>query len=233
MAPRAAPISAHSIPSACVPSIRHCCARARSLRAFTPPTARLVVDNSRQIYSLSPHRTDRKPAAMHSRLESGGLHRLSAWMKGEISGLSPGCFALVMASGIISNGFALGGDHGWSDLLFAVIVIAYPVLILLTLARLLLFPRALWSDLMNPALVFSFFTIVAGTGVLAVALNLRGWNQVALSLWAFAFAIWLVLIYLGFAVMIFRNPAGGADIAHGGWLNAIVGTESLVILGTL
>ena len=170
---------------------------------------------------------------MHSRLESGGLHRLSAWMKDEISGLSPGCFALVMASGIISNGFALGGDHGWSDLLFAVIVIAYPVLILLTVARLLLFPRALWSDLMNPALVFSFFTIVAGTGVLAVALNLRGWNQVALSLWAFAFAIWLVLIYLGFAVMIFRNPAGGADIAHGGWLNAIVGTESLVILGTL
>jgi tellurite resistance protein TehA-like permease len=43
----------------------------------------------------------------------------------------------------------------------------------------------------------------------------------------------LALIYLGFAVMIFRNPTGGADIAHGGWLNAIVGTESLVILGAI
>jgi len=170
---------------------------------------------------------------MHSRLEIGGLHRLSGWMKAEIAGLNPGCFALVMATGIISNGFALAGHRGWSDLLFAVMVIAYLFLILLTLARLLLFPRALWSNLINPALVFSFFTIVAGTGVLAVALNLRGLGQLALSLWAFAFAIWIVLIYLGFAVMIFRNPAGGADIAHGGWLNAIVGTESLVILGTL
>jgi len=170
---------------------------------------------------------------MHSRLHIGGLHRLSAWIKSEVSGLYPGCFALVMASGIISNGLFLGGHGGWSDLLFGVILIAYPFLILLTLIRLMWFPRALRADLMNPALVFSFFTLVAGTGVLAVALNLRGWSQPALSLWAFAFAIWLVLIYLGFAVMIFRNPAGGADIAHGGWLNAIVGTESLVILGTL
>jgi tellurite resistance protein TehA-like permease len=195
-------------------------------------TAHLPVDNPRQIYSF--RRVDeQETAAMHSRLEIGGLHQLSAWMKAEICGLNPGCFALVMASGIISNGLALGGHRGWSNLLFGVIIVAYPVLILLTLARLLLFPRALWSDLMNPALVFSFFTIVAGTGVLAVALNLRGQSQFALSLWAFAFAVWLVLIYLGFAVMIFHNPAGGADIAHGGWLNAIVGTESLVILGTL
>jgi tellurite resistance protein TehA-like permease len=66
-----------------------------------------------------------------------------------------------------------------------------------------------------------------------VALNLRGLGYVALLLWVFAFALWLVLIYLGFAVMIFHNCAGGADIVHGGWLNAIVGTESLVILGTI
>jgi tellurite resistance protein TehA-like permease len=172
-------------------------------------------------------------AGMHSRLRVFGLHRLDGWIRGEVAGLYPGCFALVMATGIICNGLFLGGYRGWSELLFAVVLVAYPCLILLTLARLLLFPRALWADLIDPARVFSFFTIIAGTGVFAVALDLRGLGQAALALWALAFAVWLALIYLGFAVMIFRNPTDGADIAHGGWLNAIVGTESLVILGTV
>src|SRR5581483_3577774 len=42
-----------------------------------------------------------------------------------------------------------------------------------------------------------------------------------------------VLIYFSFGVLTFLNTAHGANIVHGGWLNAIVGTESLVILGTL
>jgi tellurite resistance protein TehA-like permease len=172
-------------------------------------------------------------AGMHQRLHVFGWDRLSKWIRAEVAELYPGCFALVMATGIISNGFFLGGYHAWSATLFGVILVAYPVLILLTLMRSVWFPGALVADLISPASVFSFFTIIAGTGVFAVALSLRGWSEAALSLWIFAFAIWLVLIYLGFAVMIFRNPAGGADIAHGGWLNAIVGTESLVILGTV
>jgi len=170
---------------------------------------------------------------MHSRLPVSEWHRFGAWITAEIAGLYPGAFALVMATGIISNGLFLGNHREWSDLLFAVILIAYPLLIALTLLRLAFFPRALWADLIDPARVFGFFTIIAATGVFAVALNLRGWSGAALSLWAFAFAIWLALIYLGFAVMIFRNRTDGADIAHGGWLNAIVGTESLVILGTI
>lgn len=170
---------------------------------------------------------------MHLQSHVSGLGRLRAWMRGEVATLHPGCFALVMATGIISNGLLLGGHRGWSDLLFDVMILAWPGLILLTLWRLSSFPRALWADLTNPAAVFSFFTVIAGTGVFAVALDLRGHAHSALLLWVFALAIWLVLIYLGFAVMIFHNPADGADIAHGGWLNAIVGTESLVILGTI
>jgi tellurite resistance protein TehA-like permease len=135
-------------------------------------------------------------------LHVSALHRLRLWIREEVAGLHPGCFALVMATGIISNGLFLGGYHAWSELLFAVILIAYPALILLTLLRLALFPRALCSDLINPASVFAFFTIVAGTGVFAVALNLRGMPIAALLLWLAAFALWLALIYLGFAVMI-------------------------------
>src|SRR5262249_35914054 len=136
---------------------------------------------------------------MHAQSHVSGWHRLRAWTQSEVAALHPGCFALVMATGIISNGLFLGGHRGWADLLFGVMALAWPALILLTLWRLLLFPRAVWTDLTSPALVFGFFTVIAGTGVFAVALNLRGFGHAALSLWLFAFGLWLFLIYLGFA----------------------------------
>jgi len=40
-----------------------------------------------------------------------------------------------------------------------------------------------------------------------------------------------VLIYFSFGVLTFLNSAHGANVVHGGWLIAIVGTESLVVLG--
>jgi len=93
--------------------------------------------------------------------------------------------------------------------------------------------RALWADLINPRLVFSFFTIVAATDVFGVGINLRGFATVALLMWLFALILWFMLIYFSFAVLIFLNTARDANVVHGGWLIAIVGTESLVILGTL
>jgi tellurite resistance protein TehA-like permease len=94
------------------------------------------------------------------------------------------------------------------------------------------FPAALWTDLASPRLVFSFFTIVAATDVLALGIDLRGFATVALFMWLVALPIRLILIYLGFAVLTFLNKAGGAKVIDGGSLNAIVGTQSLVILGT-
>jgi len=158
---------------------------------------------------------------------------LAAWIQSEIAGLYPGCFALVMATGIISNALFFEGYRGWADVLFAVNLIAYPILLLSTVYRFIRFSRALWADLINPRLVFSFFTIVAGTDVFGVAINLRGFATIALLMWLFALAVWFVLIYFSFAVLVFLNTAHGANVVHGGWLIAIVGTESLVILGTI
>jgi tellurite resistance protein TehA-like permease len=158
---------------------------------------------------------------------------LRAWLDREIERLYPGCFALVMATGIISNAFFFEGRRELSDALFAANVVAYPWLILLTLVRAVRFRRALWKDLLNPRLVFSFFTIVAGTDVFGVGVNLRGFPAVALTLWLCALVLWFVLIYFSFGVLTFLNTAHGANVVHGGWLIAIVGTESLVILGTV
>ncbi|MBS0384471.1 MAG: tellurite resistance/C4-dicarboxylate transporter family protein [Proteobacteria bacterium] len=148
-----------------------------------------------------------------------------------IAALYPGYFALVMATGIISNALFLENHRPLSAALFAINLVAYPVLWLLTGMRVVMARKALWADLTSPKLVFAFFTMVAATDVLGVGMNLRGWGGAATAMWVFALILWIGLIYLSFGVLTFLNTAHGANVVHGGWLIAIVGTESLVILG--
>ncbi len=138
-----------------------------------------------------------------------------------------------MATGIISNAFFFADVRRPSDALLVVNLVALPWLALITLARAIWFRPALWADLVDPRRVFGFFTIIAGTDVFGAALALRGFSSPAIGLWLFALGLWLLLIYFSFGVLIFLNTARGANIAHGGWLNAIVATQSLVVLGTM
>ncbi|HET7850256.1 MAG TPA: tellurite resistance/C4-dicarboxylate transporter family protein [Pseudolabrys sp.] len=156
----------------------------------------------------------------------------ASWLLRQIDTLYPGCFALVMATGIVSNAFYFESPRALSDALFAINLVAYPLLLILTIARALRVPQMLAADLLSPRLVFAFFTLVAGTDVLGVSLSLRGYGGVALGLWLFALILWVVLIYLSFAVLTFLNKEHRANVIDGGWLLAIVGTESLVVLGT-
>jgi tellurite resistance protein TehA-like permease len=159
------------------------------------------------------------------------LRLIVVWLGGEISNLDPAAFALVMATGIISNGLYLQGHREVSNVLFAVSLLTYPWLWLLTVARAVRFRTALWTDLTNPARIFSFFTIVAATDVLGSGVGFRFFPVIAVSMWLVALAIWLVMIYFAFAVLLFRNRGGSAKLMDGAWLNGIVGTQSLVILG--
>ncbi len=154
------------------------------------------------------------------------------WIERGIAELPPGYFALVMATGIISNAMFFAGHRFVSDVLFAVAFASLLWLVAATLARLIRFRQALWDDLVNPRLVFSFFTIVAALDVFGGGLCLRGLNAVALPIWFLAFAFWFFLLYFSFGVLTFLNKAEEANVIHGGWLIAIVGTESLVILGS-
>jgi tellurite resistance protein TehA-like permease len=157
--------------------------------------------------------------------------RLRSWTGDQVAALYPGCFALVMATGIVSNALFAEGARDLSDLLFVVNALAYPWLVVLTLSRIARFPRAIWADLTNPRLVFSFFTLVAGTDVFGAGLDLRGFATAALYLWLASLVLWFALTYFSFSVLTFLNTAHGANVVHGGWLIAIVGTESLVVLG--
>ncbi|KCZ94116.1 tellurite resistance/C4-dicarboxylate transporter family protein [Hyphomonas johnsonii] len=164
---------------------------------------------------------------------TGSRSSLHEWVLGGVRTLYPGYFALVMATGIVSNALFAGGHHQVSDALLGVNLIAYSILWILTFERLALFRQATWSDLVDPRVVFGFFTMVAGSDVLGVGLHLRGFSGAAVALWLLALALWFVLIYLAFGVLTFLNTAHGANVVHGGWLIAIVGTESLAILGAL
>ena len=156
---------------------------------------------------------------------------LAGWLDREAADLYPGSFALVMATGIISNTLWLEGFAVLSRALFAVVLAAYPSLCALMAVRLVRHWPKLWADLVNPRLVFAFFTLVAASDVFGVGLDLRGYAGAAAALWVFALVVWTLLIYVSFGVLTFRNTAQGANVVHGGWLIAIVGTQSLVILG--
>lgn len=175
--------------------------------------------------------TDRRAPRPHDRTPLATVRFLAASVRREAMALDPACFALVMATGIVSNAFFLLGHRLPSDALLVINLVAYPWLCLLTAWRALGSRGSLLHDLTSPFAVFSFFTFVAASDVLGLGLALRGFNSPALVLWLVAGASWAALIYLGFGVLMFRNSAQEADVAAGGWLNAIVATQSLVVLG--
>src|ERR1044071_3426843 len=83
--------------------------------------------------------------------------------------LFPGYFALVMATGIISIACFLLGMKTTSLVLLVINVIAYIVLCLLLLIRLLFFFSRVKTDIKDHVRGPGFFTLVAGTCVLGSA----------------------------------------------------------------
>ena len=107
---------------------------------------------------------------------------IAEWADREIATLDPGIFALVMATGIISNALLLQRHGALSDAMFAVNLLAYPWLLLLTVVRAARYAKALAADLLSPQRVFSFFTIVAATNLMGMGAAIRGFDTVALLL---------------------------------------------------
>ncbi|SDL77928.1 hypothetical protein [Arthrobacter sp. ok362] len=89
--------------------------------------------------------------------------------------LTPGYFALTMASGIISVGLELEGFHVLSAVLLVVCAVSYAAILMLSLVRLVRFPADMRHDFLDPGRAFGFFTFIAGTNVprRLVSLGLR------------------------------------------------------------
>lgn len=145
--------------------------------------------------------------------------------------LTPGYFALVMASGIVSMGLYLLGYHVASTVLAIIMVIAYAVLIVLNLWRFVAYRSAMISDFSDLQRSFGFFTFVAGTGVLGSRLALSGWWNTATVLLTIAAVSWLIL---GYAVPVVAVLGKGRrpliKSANGSWFVWTVGAQSVAVL---
>ena len=149
--------------------------------------------------------------------------------------LHPAYFALVMATGILGVACQLLGIPTLPRFLFVVNVTAYALLSALTLLRIARYTRAVIADFSSHQRGPGFFTTVAGTSVVGVQLVVhQGMVAPARVLWWIAFALWLFLTYAVFAAITTKaDKPSLADGINGGWLTAVVATQSVVVLGTL
>lgn len=151
-----------------------------------------------------------------------------------VENLSPGYFALVMATGIVSIAAYLLKMQLFADLLFKINQASYLILASLTILRLILFPKRLFQDLTDHARGPGFFTWIAASCVLGVQfILLASMYRLALGLWYIGFVLWFIVMYVFFTAAIVRFPKPALEQGiNGAWLIAIVATQSLSILGT-
>ncbi len=147
--------------------------------------------------------------------------------------MHPAYFAMSMATGIVSIACHWLGLHELSILLFGINVVAYAVVWLATIARGLLFPRAFAADWISHERGPGFFTSVAATCVLGTQFLLLGdAPAVGLGLWCFGLLLWVVCTYGVFVALSVREEKPSlAQGINGGWLLAVVATQSICVLG--
>src|SRR5689334_18603573 len=163
---------------------------------------------------------------MYSPLDSGA--------KGTLERLNPSYFALVMATGIVSIVAEIHGLRIVALALLAINIAAYVGLWVTMAARAKFYPRSFVADISDHARGPGFFTWVAGTGVFGAQFVLIvriPW--LAFGLWALTLLLWLVVTYSVFtALSVKESKPSLHDGINGGWLVAIVATQSVSVLSS-
>jgi len=147
-----------------------------------------------------------------------------------VEGLTPGYFALVMASGIISVGMSLEGFDVLSDVLLVVCAVAYAVLVVLTVWRFVAYRHAAVEDFMDPRRAFGYFTFVAATNVLGVRLGIAGHHSVTVAMLVVSGLVWLVLGYVvPWTAVLGRDERPVVVTANGTWFIWVVASQSVAV----
>lgn len=153
----------------------------------------------------------------------------------DVSQLPPNIFAIVMATGIVSLAANGAGFSMAANVLFAINVVIYPLLMVLLVIRAFAHRQDFVSDLTSHAKAPGFFTTVAAPCVLGNQFVLLGDRPVvATILLGIALAHWLVLTYLMLPALITSDhkPAPERGLS-GAWLLIVVGTQALSVLTCL
>ncbi|HET7388953.1 MAG TPA: tellurite resistance/C4-dicarboxylate transporter family protein [Nocardioidaceae bacterium] len=152
-------------------------------------------------------------------------------VRARVRGLNPGCFALVMATGIVSVAMRNHELAVLSQALLWLAAFEYVVLLVLTGWRLVAFGSAMAADFADPSRAFGFFTVVAATTVLGARLLMEGHRTTALVLLLVGWAVWLVLGYLvPWTVVLGRVTRPLLQHVNGTWFIWVVASQSVAVL---
>lgn len=153
----------------------------------------------------------------------------------ELADLSPAYFGMVMATGIVSLAAHLLAYPGIARALLWLNIAIYGVLWLLIVWRMVRFPRRFFGDMVDHLRGPGFFTMVAGSGVLGsqFVVLLNNYHAGAV-LWVLAVVLWVGLTYAIFAAFTIKAHKPTLDQGiSGGWLLAVVATQSIAVLSAL
>ena len=157
-------------------------------------------------------------------------HEPGSTVHAAIARLSPGYFALVMATGIVSIGLYDVGLVGPSVALLWIAVVSYTLLWSLFIWRAIAFPHHVRSDLRNPEIAFAYFTVVAGTDVLGVRLAQAEHIAAATALLVCGTVLWFIGGYLlPWQVLVTRDRGRILARANGTWFIWAVASQSLAV----
>jgi tellurite resistance protein TehA-like permease len=150
-----------------------------------------------------------------------------------LAGLHPAYFALVMATGIVSIAAQLLEIPIVPQALFALNVVFYPSLWVLTLARIWRHRARFLADLSHHGRAVGFFTMVAATCVLgSQCLLIADAPGIAFGLWMLGIALYVVLVYAIFTILTAKEKKPSLpEGINGGWLVSVVAAQSVATLG--
>jgi len=152
-----------------------------------------------------------------------------------LSTLSPAYFGMVMATGIVSIGAWRLGLSGLAWALFALNLGSYGLLWVLYALRFLFHRAHFVADLTDHLRAPGFFTTVAASSILGSQFLLIADSRPgAFILWLLAIVLWVALTYAIFAIFTVKPVKPTLDKGiSGGWLLAVVATQSIAVLSTL
>lgn len=147
--------------------------------------------------------------------------------------LTPGYFAGVMGTGIVSIGAALIGLELISTALFWCTVIFYVILLILNAWRLAVYRDRVAADLNNATRAFGFFTFIAATNVLSAVLLNTHFATLAMILLAVSIVAWLVLGYvIPWLAMLGSGRHATLQDANGTWFIWVVASQSIAVVAS-
>lgn len=149
--------------------------------------------------------------------------------------LHPAYFAMIMATGVVSLGCFFLGYAFLARALFRLNIFLYAILWILSIWRAASFTGDLLADWSDHQRGVGFFTTVAATSIIGLQFTLlleEPW--IGFGFWCIAFVLWSVIMYTLFPALTVKETKPSLDQGiNGGWLTAVVATQSLCVLGCL